>query len=514
MTVVVGFLAVPMLAEKSIVPPHAEDASTSRRKVLPVIPVKAPGMPPTQQEERTRLVQAKTVSDNAAVATPSDSKDQAATTEPPSITQRMDTPTHAESTTSIAIPHADDCEHATHTLEALAAAAEGENDRAGPVAERMEPLRAKTVADNAAVEQSSDSKDPAATTEPSPIIQQMEPAMHVESRSFRTPAISSDESSTSITSIAIPHADSCEQATHTLEALAAAAESEIDGAGPANEALFWIYPPKKHGWHIEAGLQEILSFRAKMVTQIATENAKQGIYSFEEWASWFETHCFSRNDMNVALPEWHSHFENTAMHTDKAENIFALRATPSRQSKADARKNPKSAHRAWLKEICGHATLAKTFLKFPSLSTNDILNHWGAYTQTPEYIASRARAACDSEPQQKEKERELKIRCYRLRNKRRWARHLLNTKRPNELSAADQRLITYFQSGSLDVDLEKATREHGFGRIHHKDRAVHLQTITELNDKPCLIIPYVYRTFLPKCLSTRNVLSLWLFFFD
>ena len=112
--------------------------------------------------------------------------------------------------------------------------------------------------------------------------------------------------------------------------------------------------------------------------------------------------------------------------------------------------------------------MGKYFLKYPPAALDSLLQAWQQYMTSSEYRRQRTRSdprneAADVVRQQ----RELKLRCHGMRAERRHAVKLVSALDAGKWLPADlYKLARKLQNGALHAELDRLTRQHGYGKLH------------------------------------------------
>ena len=219
-----------------------------------------------------------------------------------------------------------------------------------------------------------------------------------------------------------------------------------------------------------------------------------------EWFDYIDSSIFDRDMMNAATDIWRDEIYLREM--EPKTWAKELRASNENQRRGIRR----SAFRAWQRQKYGHATLAKTFLKFPKADLAGLLEDWEAYTKSMDYqrqmpkhapLRQRSQAACpppvpsSSTTQQQLTTAPLPFQggdgcaatacsppvseTFRGRGTLHYKRLqvLRNLRKLASSGRADTRTMEWYNSGGLDLDLEQMTKEHGTGRFWDQNGMPH-----------------------------------------
>ena len=94
---------------------------------------------------------------------------------------------------------------------------------------------------------------------------------------------------------------------------------------------------------------------------------------------------------------------------------------------------------------------------------------FNSFAETAEHQSTVARCRNDGPADQLAARRACKAKLYRLRNIRRAAAKLYQTRRQSDRVPVSQYWMDRYTSGSLDSEIAELTRQHGFGRVHFPD---------------------------------------------
>ena len=111
---------------------------------------------------------------------------------------------------------------------------------------------------------------------------------------------------------------------------------------------------------------------------------------------------------------------------------------------------------------------AVAFLKCPPAMVDTFLRQWREHMESPQYTQERDRARTDRTEENKQKEVEAKVKVHGLRHQRRLCRLLhkkLKAGTLQEVPYFQQDLYQRFLDGSLDQEIDEATKIHGYGTL-------------------------------------------------
>ena len=97
-----------------------------------------------------------------------------------------------------------------------------------------------------------------------------------------------------------------------------------------------------------------------------------------------------------------------------------------------------------------------------------LLRQWRGYMDSTEYTEERERARRDRSEEDKQDEVEAKVKVHSLRHQRRRCRLLdkkLKEGTLREVPYSQQDLYARFLDGSLDQEIDEATKIHGYGTL-------------------------------------------------
>ena len=177
---------------------------------------------------------------------------------------------------------------------------------------------------------------------------------------------------------------------------------------------------------------------------------------------------------------WKRDFEAIDL-INKAEGA-ALRAENTRLSKKQANEKVNDAWEFELAKSCGRFQLALELLKHPLAAVHTLLESWQQYITSSEHRSQKARAKrhwpeelTQEISEEKQQQRELKLRLFRLRNLRRRMKKYSSELSAGKIRHVPQQHAEFFEryvSGHFDQEIDALTEQHGFGLL--RTRLEHL----------------------------------------
>ena len=261
--------------------------------------------------------------------------------------------------------------------------------------------------------------------------------------------------------------DACE----LLETLSEIAESDTNYAAADSLLQELIAGPID----VVATTKDLLELRKTIVRRMAEEYSKRHPrWTMPAWFNYIDNNTFDRDMMNAAIDIWRDEIYLREM--EPKTWARELRAPNANQRRSIRR----SAFRAWQRQKYGHATLAKTFLKFPKANLASLLEDWEGYTKSMDYQRQKPKhapvrqqqlttppppsqggdgcAATACTPPVSELPTGRGTNHYKRLRVLRYQRNLAFEGR------ADKLTMEWCNSGGLDRELEQMTKEHGTGR--------------------------------------------------